>query len=128
MFVRIVGLGPGDPGLLTLGSLDALRASERAIVLLAPGELTAYLQAQGVNLAGDLIPDPALFVRGSTEAIEGFVRVVTPCHGEPVEPSLSLPKGDLAIGVPGNPLSDFPGLPQLLRALEARGARTEIVP
>jgi len=113
MLVRIVGLGPGDPGLLTLGSLDALRASESAIVLLAPGELTSYLQAQGVNLAGDLIPDPALFVRGSTDAIESFARVVT---------------DGLAIGVPGNPLSDFPGLPQLLRALEDRGARTEIVP
>ena len=32
-----------------------------------------------------------------------------------------------AIGVLGNPLSDFPGLPPLLHALEARGAKTEIV-
>src|SRR5947207_13891695 len=100
MLVRIVGLGPGDPGLLTLGSLDALRASERAIVLLAPGELTSYLQAQGVNLAGDLIPDPALFVRGSTDAIESFARVVT---GKPKAQSAGvlsnaegLSKGDFA--------------------------------
>ena len=119
MLARIVGLGPGDPGLLTLGSLDALRASERAVILLAPAELTNYLQAQGVKLAGDLVPDPALLVRGSAEAIESFVGVI-----------LSLSKDDtsLAIGVLGNPLSDFPGLPQLLRALEARGVRTEIVP
>jgi len=119
VLARIVGLGPGDPGLLTLGSLDALRASERAVILLAPAELTNYLQAQGVKLAGDLVPDPALLVRGSAEAIESFVGVI-----------LSLSKDDtsLAIGVLGNPLSDFPGLPQLLRALEARGVRTEIVP
>ena len=113
MFVRIVGLGPGDPGLLTLGSLDALRASRRAVIVLAPGELTMYLQTQGVKIVDNLIPDPALFVRGSTEAIESFARVIT---------------DNLAIGVLGNPLSDFPGLPQLLRALEARGVRTEIVP
>src|SRR5438270_531719 len=36
MLVRIVGLGPGDPGLLTLGSLDALRASRRAALMLPP--------------------------------------------------------------------------------------------
>ena len=36
--------------------------------------------------------------------------------------------GDLGLGVLGNPLSDFPGLPPLLRALEARGIATEIVP
>ncbi|MHB8148159.1 MAG: nucleoside triphosphate pyrophosphohydrolase [Vulcanimicrobiaceae bacterium] len=36
--------------------------------------------------------------------------------------------GDLAIAVLGNPLSDFPGLPLLLRSLEARGIATTIVP
>ena len=131
MLVRIVGLGPGDPGLLTLGSLDALRASERAVVLLAPGELTTYLQAHGVKLVHDLIPDPALFVRGSTDAIASFAESLR----EPFDSAQddragpSIPQDDnIAIGVPGNPLSDFPGLPQLLRALEARGVRTEIVP
>lgn len=114
MFVRIVGLGPGDPGLLTLGSLEALRASRRAALMLAPGELTDYIASQGVEIVRDLISDPALFVRGSTEAINAVI--------------LSLSKDDIAIGVLGNPLSDFPGLPQLVRALEARGIRTEIVP
>ncbi len=114
MFVRIVGLGPGDPGLLTLGSLEALRASRRAALMLAPGELTDYVESQGVEIVRDLIPEPALFVRGSTEAINNVI--------------LSLSKDDIAIGVLGNPLSDFPGLPQLVRALEARGIKTEIVP
>jgi tetrapyrrole methylase family protein/MazG family protein len=112
--VRIVGLGPGDPGLLTLGSLEALRASRRAALMLAPAELTDYIASQGVEIVRDLISDPALFVRGSTEAISAVI--------------LSLSKDDIAIGVLGNPLSDFPGLPQLVRALEARGIRTEIVP
>ena len=39
--MRIVGLGPGDPSLLTLGSLDALRSAGRAVALLAPPELDA---------------------------------------------------------------------------------------
>ncbi len=48
MLVRIAGLGPGDPGLLTIGSLDALRAIGKAVVLLAPPDLTSYLERNGV--------------------------------------------------------------------------------
>ncbi len=112
--MRIVGLGPGDPGLLTLGSLDALRASRRAALMLAPSELIAYIESQGVEIVTGLAADPALFVRGATEAIESV--------------AASLQGSDIAIGVLGNPLSDFPGLPQFVRALESRGIRTEIVP
>jgi tetrapyrrole methylase family protein/MazG family protein len=114
MLVRIVGLGPGDPGLLTLGSLEALRASRRAALMLAPAELTNYIRSQGVEIVEDAVPDPALFVRGSTDAIDQFVSRID--------------SDTLAIGVLGNPLSDFSGLPQLVRALETRGVRTEIVP
>ena len=114
MLVRIVGLGPGDPQLLTLGSVEALRTIGRAVTLLAPPDLTKYLSAQGITIVRDLVDDPPLLVRGSTDVITHFVE--------------RLPEHDLAIGVLGNPLSDFPGLPPLLRALEARGVRTEIVP
>jgi tetrapyrrole methylase family protein/MazG family protein len=112
--IRIVGLGPGDPDLLTLGSLEALRAVGRAIPLLAPPELALFLESEGVVLVRDRVSDPALFVRGSSDAIESFVG--------------GLDERDLAIGVLGNPLSDFPGLPLLLRALERAGTRTELVP
>jgi tetrapyrrole methylase family protein/MazG family protein len=115
MLVRIVGLGPGDPDLLTLGSLDALRSTARAVTLLAPPELTKYLVSNGVAIAADLVADPALFVRGSAEQLDAFMRRLGG-------------NGDLAIGVLGNPLSDFPGLPPLLRALEAKGVATQIVP
>ncbi len=115
MLVRIVGLGPGDPALLTLGSLDALRATGRAVTLLAPRDLTKYLAGHGVEIVRDDDGDALLVVRGSADAIDAFaVRI------------LALP--GVAIGVLGNPLSDFPGLPLLLRALERGGARTEIVP
>jgi len=43
MLVRIVGLGPGDPELLTYGSVEALRKIGRAVALLAPPELTKAL-------------------------------------------------------------------------------------
>ncbi len=113
-FIRIVGLGPGDPDLLTLGSLEALRAVGRAVTLLAPPELALFIESEGVTLVRDRVPDAALFVRGSRDAIEAFVA--------------TLDGRDLAIGVLGNPLSDFPGLPLLLRALERAGLQSELVP
>ena len=113
MVVRIVGLGPGDPELLTLGSVEALRKSKRAVALLAPPDLLKYLSAQGIEIQRDLVDDAALLVRGSIEEISKFADRVD---------------RDLGIGILGNPLSDFPGLPLLLRAIEARGAKTEIVP
>ncbi|GAC1300004.1 MAG: hypothetical protein NVSMB19_05710 [Vulcanimicrobiaceae bacterium] len=112
--IRIVGLGPGDPDLLTLGSLEALRAVGRAVTLLAPPELALFIESEGVTLLRERVADAALFVRGSREAIETFVA--------------TLDAADLAIGVLGNPLSDFPGLPLLLRALERAGMESELVP
>jgi tetrapyrrole methylase family protein / MazG family protein len=112
--IRIVGLGPGDPDLVTLGSLEALRAARRAVPLLAPPELVLFLESEGIMVLRNQIRDPALFVRGSADEIGKFVDVL---DDEP-----------LGIGVLGNPLSDFPGLPTLLRALERRGKACEIVP
>jgi tetrapyrrole methylase family protein/MazG family protein len=117
VLVRIAGLGPGDPGLLTIGSLDALRAIGRAVVLLAPPDLTRYLRENGIELVRDLVDDPALLVRGSAGEIERFVQRVAQLEGDA-----------LGLGVLGNPLSDFPGLPPLLRGLESRSIATEIVP
>lgn len=118
MLVRIVGLGPGDPGLLTIGALDALRAVRRAVALLAPPDLTGYLERNGVEIVRGMVDDPALLVRGSGDEIGRFARRIDGTGGDAA----------LGLGVLGNPLSDFPGLPPLLRALEARGIATEIVP
>ena len=117
MLVRIVGLGPGDPGYLTVGSLQALRESSRCVTLLAPPDLVRALEDAGVTVIRDAVPDAAVVVRGSVDAIDHLVEHIATLGGE-----------TLGIGVLGNPLSDFPGLPPFLRALEARGYRTEIVP
>ncbi len=114
MMLQIIGLGPGDPELLTLGSLNALRAVGRATTVLAPPELAQFLESNGLELLRDRVADPMLFVRGSAEEVDSFVN--------------RLDDRDLALGVLGNPLSDFPGLPLLLRALEARRVRCHIVP
>ncbi|MFY9779347.1 MAG: nucleoside triphosphate pyrophosphohydrolase [Candidatus Baltobacteraceae bacterium] len=112
--IRIVGLGPGDPDLVTLGSLEALRAVGRAVLLLAPPELVLFLESERVTVLRERISNPGLFVRGSGDEIEAFVA--------------GLDGADLAVGVLGNPLSDFPGLPLLLRSLERRGLNCELVP
>ncbi len=117
MLVRITGLGPGDPSLLTIGALDALRAIGRAVALLAPPDLSGYLSGNGVRIERGLVDDPALFVRGGRDEIERFV--------ERIQANES---SDLGLGVLGNPLSDFPGLPQLLRLLERAKIAAEIVP
>lgn len=116
MLVRIAGLGPGDPKLLTIGSLEALREVGRCAALLAPPDLSTYLRENGIEIVRDLVDDPALFVRGGTEEIERFAERV------------EVRGLDLGLGVLGNPLSDFAGLPPLLRTLERRSIRTEIVP
>jgi tetrapyrrole methylase family protein/MazG family protein len=113
--IRIVGLGPGDPDLLTLGSLEALRAIGRAVTVMAPPELALFLESEGIELEKHLIERPGLFVRGSREEIDAFVDRLDAAR-------------DLGVGVLGNPLSDFQGLPVLLRALETRGIKTEIIP
>jgi tetrapyrrole methylase family protein/MazG family protein len=112
--IRIVGLGPGDPGLLTLGSREALRAVGRAATVLAPPELVRFLESDGIAIERSLIADQGLFLRGSTEVIDLFADRID--------------ERDLGLGVLGNPLSDFLGLPILLRALERRKIAAEIVP
>jgi tetrapyrrole methylase family protein / MazG family protein len=117
MLVRIAGLGPGDPGLLTIGGLEKLRAVGRAVALLAPPDLSNYLRERGVEIVRGMIDDPPLFARGSAEEIARFVERVC-----------ALQDGrDLGLGVLGNPLSDFSGLPLLLRMLERNGIQTDIV-
>ena len=112
--IRIVGLGPGDPDLLTLGGLEALRSIGRAATVLAPPELVLFLESEGIELL-KLVERPGLFMRGSREEIDAFVLRVDAAR-------------DIGLGVLGNPLSDFAGLPVLLRGLEARGIAAEIVP
>ena len=73
-----------------------------------------FFESEGVRVLRDAVADPALLVRGSGEAIDAFVA--------------ALDADDLALGVLGNPLSDFPGLPLLLRALERANVATELVP
>jgi tetrapyrrole methylase family protein/MazG family protein len=116
MLVSIAGLGPGDPSFLTIGSLDALRAIGRAVTLLAPPDLVGYLRDSGIEVIDGLVDDAELLVRGSEDAAARLTKRLT-----------AQPR-NLGIGVLGNPLSDFPGLPILLRRLDAMQVTTSIVP
>ena len=64
-----------------------------------------------------LVRDPELFIRGSEPEIEHFVAALQ-----------TLNEPGHALGVLGNPLSDVPGLPALLRALERAKIAVELVP
>jgi tetrapyrrole methylase family protein / MazG family protein len=119
VLVRIAGLGPGDPGLVTIGGLDALREVGNAVALLAPPDLTRFLEENGVTIVRDLVDDPALLVRGSGDEIARFTQRVAERRA---------PGDALGLGVLGNPLSDFPGLPVLLRMFDQREITAEIVP
>jgi len=117
MLVRIVGLGPGDPGYLTVGSLEALRESTVSVALLAPPDLVRALESNGVIIDRALVPDAGALAHGSAEAIAQFVAAL---RGLQIE--------SFGLGVLGNPLSDLGALPPLLRALEAAGHTTRITP
>jgi MazG family protein len=94
-----------------------MRDTSRVTTLLAPPDLTRALTDAGIEIVRDLASDATLLVRGSAEEIARFVARVRELRVE-----------SLGVGVLGNPLSDMPGLPPLLRAFEAAGVRTEIVP
>ena len=98
-----------------------MRSAQRVVLPGAPAELATYVRSNGATIDGALIADHASFARGSAEAIQLFVDAV--CRPERSEPAETI-----AIGVLGNPLSDFAGLPELVRALERRGAEVQIVP
>jgi tetrapyrrole methylase family protein / MazG family protein len=117
MLVRIVGLGPGDPGYLTLGALAQLRECARVATLLAPPDLADALAGHGIALDRAAITDPAALAHGKPEAIHAFVQRLD----GPATASLGL-------GVIGNPLSDWSGLPPFLRALEAAGHTAQLTP
>jgi tetrapyrrole methylase family protein / MazG family protein len=117
MLVRIVGLGPGDPGYLTVGSLELLRECARVATLLAPPDLVKALDEHGIAIDRELIADGAALAHGKPEAISAFIDALS-----------RLTNVSFGLGVLGNPLSDLPGLPPLLRALEAAGHTARITP
>ncbi|MBV8170540.1 MAG: nucleoside triphosphate pyrophosphohydrolase [Candidatus Eremiobacteraeota bacterium] len=111
--LAIVGLGPSDSSLLTLGALERLQRSARTAVCAVPSSLTDHLRTRGIEIAR-LDVDGNALLRGTPDAIDAVVAFAR--------------DGDAALGVPGHPLLDFPGLPHLLRALEAARIDVELIP
>ena len=111
--LAIVGLGPSDASLLTLGAIERLQRSPRVILCAAVPALADHLRARGVNVVATPF-DGAALLRGVPEAVRSAIRFAD--------------AGDAALGVPGHPMLDFPGLGHLLRALERAGHAVELVP
>lgn len=111
--LTIVGLGPSDASLLTLGALERLeRAPRVALCNIAPS-LEHHLKERGVRLVGAPFHGSSL-LRGVAEAVEAAAAFAE--------------AGDAVLGVPGHPMLDMPGLPHLLRALELRRIDVVLVP
>src|SRR5215469_13990010 len=100
--LSIVGLGPSDAALLTLGSLERLERAPRVVVCTTPPALVDHLKSRGVKIEPAPF-DTAALLRGVGEAVSSMAAYAA--------------AGEAALGVPGHPLLDFPGLPHLLRAL-----------
>jgi tetrapyrrole methylase family protein / MazG family protein len=111
--LSIVGLGPSDARLLTVGALECLRASPTVLTCNAAPATLQYLRDAGIK--ADPAPfDAGALLRGVDSAVESAAALFA--------------LGDAALGVPGHPLLDFPGLPNLLHAAAARGIEVNIVP
>ena len=109
----VVGLGPSDASLLTLGALDRLQALRRVILCNAAPAFIEHLKSRGVNVVEPQFDGGAL-LRGIPEAVDAAVAFAT--------------SADAAIGVPGHPMLDFHGLPHLLQAAARAGVDVELVP
>jgi tetrapyrrole methylase family protein/MazG family protein len=111
--VSIVGLGPSDARLLTIGALDCLRSAATVFTCNAAPATLTYLREAGI--AAESIPlDAGALLRGVDTAVDAACALFAHADG--------------ALGVPGHPLLDFPGLPNFLHALSARGITAAIVP
>ena len=111
--LSIVGLGPSDASLLTLGALERLERAPRVVLCALPPALAEFLKGRGVRVEAAPF-DAGALLRGVDEAVNAAVGYAA--------------AGDAVIGVPGHPLLDFPGLPHLLRALEQRKVDVTIIP
>ncbi|MDQ6767521.1 MAG: nucleoside triphosphate pyrophosphohydrolase [Candidatus Eremiobacteraeota bacterium] len=111
--LSIVGLGPSDAGLLTVGALERLRASPKVFTINAAPATLQYLRYAGIEVVSAPF-DAGALLRGVNSAVDAAASLFA--------------QGDSALGVPGHPLLDFPGLPHLLHALSARGIAVSIVP
>ncbi len=113
--LSIIGLGPSDAQLLTVGALERLRASPRVFTCNASPATVQYLGDAGIEVEVWSAPlDAGALMRGVDAAVEAAAALFA--------------QGDAALGVPGHPLLDFPGLPHLLRALSQAGVAVDIVP
>jgi len=111
--LSIVGLGPSDARLLTIGALESLQAAPAVFTCNAAPATIEFLRERGVRVH-TLPVDAGELLRGVASAVSVAVE--------------ELSKQDTALGVPGHPLLDFPGLPHLLHALGLRGIGVSIVP
>ncbi len=109
---NIVGLGPSDAQLLTVGALDCLRKASAVFPCNAAPATIDYLREHGT-----LVENPTFDGGALLRGVDADVKAA----------AASLQRGGAALAVPGHPLLDFPGLPNLLHQFSRTGIEATIV-
>lgn len=110
--VAFVGIGPGDPGLLTVRALNLL--ARASIIAIAPGDRAALTDL--VSATTQIVDLPVPEDRTSTERADALTQIVR-----------QAPPGALVARVMADPAT-APGLTLEARALRAAGIWFELVP
>ena len=110
--MTMIGLGPGDASLLTLGGLDALERSPRVALCGIAPDLEEHLRERRIRLVAAPFHGTSL-LRGVPDAVAAAADFAS--------------EGDAALGVPGHPMLDVPGLPNVLAAFERRHIAVRLV-
>ncbi|MFZ5650585.1 MAG: nucleoside triphosphate pyrophosphohydrolase [Bacillota bacterium] len=114
--ITIAGLGPGDPGLVSLAALEALRGSGRTWLRTEVHPVVGWLKEKGISFGSfDYI------YRDAKDFQEVYRRIA----GE----ILSLAgDGDVLYAVPGHPLVAEESVELILEGAAGRGVEVRIIP
>ena len=114
--ITVVGLGPGDPGLLSTAALDALRRPQRLLVRTAASPMAELLQSLGLSFES---------LDSIYECSETLDQVYSRIAQTVLE---AAQRGSVTYAVPGHPLVWEESVVRLLDLASPEGVAIEVIP